>query len=99
MFFITLSDLSNFPSAKVSDIFDGLITKRILRPSDMDCSTFFLSYGRWRKICPHASPLALSGVGIQMQSTLTLNWKRRGGARTGMKSLVNWCCQSCPDSE
>ena len=87
--FTTFSDLSNFPSARVSDVFNGLIAKRILRPLDLDFNTFFLVYGRWRKICPLTSPLALVGVGIQRQSTLTLTWKRRGSARTGMKCLVN----------
>jgi hypothetical protein len=84
------SDLSNLHSdATVAEVFDRLIARRLLRPSDLGCC--YVSYRS--RLLPQ--DLTLSKIGIGRNSTLTLHWRLRGGARRGNERSKSSADNSC----
>ena len=81
---VSCPDIQNLHSdATVADVFDRLVARRVLRPSDL--GSCYLSYRS------HLPPqdLTLSKIGISRDSMLILHWRLRGGAGKGNEKVIN----------
>jgi hypothetical protein len=71
-------DIPDFHTATVANIFDALITQRVIQPSHLNF--YYLTYG-WLQTCSAPTPAILSNIGIGQHSMLTLCGRMQGGKR------------------